>query len=280
MLTPPRTGAGKSGDLRSDVVAPAVRIEAAKARVNQARAAFYPSLNLMAFVGFLRLDGQGFRAGGGEAAVDAPVFDAGQRHAVLSIRRAELAAVEAAYRGILREAQGDVAHALNDLNASLAAGEHQAGVMIAKARTRDCAAERRRVGEINELEALESRRPGSKATSACSTSEPMRSSLMPLCLRPPPLWEGQERAFQSFRERRHVLSTHRFTPYDSTSFGHHCHYHRCYADAPSMRRASRQISRAVGFECRTGSSSACRRHDGAASRRRNVRACRTRLCEE
>ncbi|MGI6247301.1 MAG: efflux transporter outer membrane subunit [Pseudochelatococcus sp.] len=157
LLTSPRTDAGEASSLRPDVIAAAARIRASKARVDQARAAFYPSLNLMGFVGLLRLDGQGFRGGGGEAAIDIPLLDAGRRRAALSARQAERTVAEAEYRGVLLNAQGEVAQAMNDLHAALADGKHKTGVVAANAGTLDWAVERHRVGVSNELEALEAK---------------------------------------------------------------------------------------------------------------------------
>jgi NodT family efflux transporter outer membrane factor (OMF) lipoprotein len=107
---------------RADLVAARWRVEAAAQGVVQARARFYPSVDLSAFVGlsslgldqFLDLGSRTFGAG---PAVHLPVFDGGLLRAQLGQRTAEADAAVAAYDATLLRALREVADALAGLRA-------------------------------------------------------------------------------------------------------------------------------------------------------------------
>src|SRR5258706_4962400 len=98
---------------RPDVVAARWRVEAATLNVTSARAAFYPDVNLIAFVGFSslgldRLLDAGSREFGAGPALRLPLFDAGRLRANLRGRDAELDAAVNSYNGAVLEAVRDV----------------------------------------------------------------------------------------------------------------------------------------------------------------------------
>jgi NodT family efflux transporter outer membrane factor (OMF) lipoprotein len=87
---------------RPDIIAARERIDAADAGRRAAKAAFYPSVNLSAFVGFATfslnnlISAQSFGYGGGPA-VSLPLFDAGRLRAQYRGSEAQLDAAVAAY---------------------------------------------------------------------------------------------------------------------------------------------------------------------------------------
>ncbi|MDD1453272.1 efflux transporter outer membrane subunit [Sphingomonas sp. H160509] len=87
---------------RPDVVAARWRVEAAGRRIKVARAQFYPSVNLLAFIGFDALGlgnllNAGADVGGAGPALSLPIFDGGRRRANYSGARAEFDAAVATY---------------------------------------------------------------------------------------------------------------------------------------------------------------------------------------
>ncbi len=79
---------------RPDLVAQRWAVEASRARIASARAAFYPDINLMAFAGYQAIGfGQWFSNAGSMAglgpAIDLPLFDGGQRQSQYSARKYE-----------------------------------------------------------------------------------------------------------------------------------------------------------------------------------------------
>jgi NodT family efflux transporter outer membrane factor (OMF) lipoprotein len=102
---------------RPDIVAARWRAEAASRRVKQASAAFYPNINLAAFVGaqslgLANLTASGSDVGSAGAALSLPIFDSGRLRA--DLRRADAERDEAveAYNGALVEALHEIADAV------------------------------------------------------------------------------------------------------------------------------------------------------------------------
>jgi NodT family efflux transporter outer membrane factor (OMF) lipoprotein len=99
---------------RPDVAASRLRAEAAGQRIGQARAAFYPNVNLLAFAGFQSL-GLNMLTKGGSAigsigpAVSLPIFDGGRLRGQLRGAEADYAASVASYEGALVQAVQEVA---------------------------------------------------------------------------------------------------------------------------------------------------------------------------
>jgi NodT family efflux transporter outer membrane factor (OMF) lipoprotein len=99
---------------RPDIVAARWRAEAAVERVGQARASFYPNINLAAFIGaeslgITNLTQTGSDIGSIGPALNLPIFDSGRLQAGLLRADAERDAAIDAYDATLTEALHDVA---------------------------------------------------------------------------------------------------------------------------------------------------------------------------
>ena len=99
---------------RPDLVAARWRAEAAEAHVGQAQAAFYPNINLAAFLGAESLGIDNLARAGSDVgstgpALSLPIFDRGRLQAGLRRADADRDAAIAAYNGALTEALRDVA---------------------------------------------------------------------------------------------------------------------------------------------------------------------------
>jgi NodT family efflux transporter outer membrane factor (OMF) lipoprotein len=105
---------------RPDVAAARERIEAATHDLQSARAAFYPSVNLIAFAGFNsfgldQLLNWGSRTYGVGPAVHLPIFDAGRLRANYRGKAADVDAAVEAYNSALLDAVRDVADQVSSL---------------------------------------------------------------------------------------------------------------------------------------------------------------------
>lgn len=110
---PPQVAADLIGR-RPDVTAARLRAEAASKRIRQAQAAFYPNVNLMAFVGVqsLGLDNlarNGSSIGSVGPAISLPIFDGGRLRGQLNGAEAEYAEAVANYDRAVVQALQDVA---------------------------------------------------------------------------------------------------------------------------------------------------------------------------
>ena len=97
---------------RADVAAARWRIEAASGNVNNAKAQFYPNINLVAFAGFSsiglsRLFESGSQQAGIGPALRLPIFDAGRLRANLRGQTAELDAAVESYNAAVIDAVHD-----------------------------------------------------------------------------------------------------------------------------------------------------------------------------
>lgn len=123
---------------RPDIVAARWRAEAAERRLGVAERAFYPNIDLIAFVGAESLGLENFTRRGSDIgsigpALSLPIFDGGRLRASLRRADAERDAAIAAYNGALTDALRDVADVatseralatrLTESRAALAAGE-------------------------------------------------------------------------------------------------------------------------------------------------------------
>jgi NodT family efflux transporter outer membrane factor (OMF) lipoprotein len=107
---------------RPDIVAARLRAQAATSRTEQARAGFYPNVNLLAFIGMqsLGLDvltNSGSHVGAIGPAVSLPIFDGGRLRAQLRGADAERDEAVAAYDGTVVQALQDVADAATSVRA-------------------------------------------------------------------------------------------------------------------------------------------------------------------
>lgn len=144
---------------RADLVAARWRVEAATAGTAEARAAFYPSVNLSAFVGLSslgldRLLDLGARQYGAGPALHLPLFDGGRLQAQLDSRRAEVGAAVAAYDAALLRALREVADELGTQRALVARQAAQAEATAASEQAYALALARYRAGLGNYLVVL------------------------------------------------------------------------------------------------------------------------------
>ena len=124
---------------RPDIVAARWRVEAARSQIAEARAEFYPNINLAASAGFIGLGaGPFFKAASrnwsGGPALTLPIFEGGRLRANLAGRNADYDAAVEQYNGTLVDALKDVADqvvSLQSVNAQLADQE------LARTRTQE-----------------------------------------------------------------------------------------------------------------------------------------------
>ena len=99
---------------RPDVTAARLRAEAAAKRIDQARADFYPNVNLAAFIGVQSLGlnlltKSGSQTGSIGPAISLPIFDTGRLQGQYKGARAEYEEAVASYNGAVNQALRDVA---------------------------------------------------------------------------------------------------------------------------------------------------------------------------
>lgn len=107
---------------RPDLVAARWRAEAASERIDVARAAFYPNVNLVGLIGTQSLGIGNLASAGSDfgsvgAVINLPIFDGGRRKAGFRIARADHDAAVAAYDGVLNQALEEVADAVTSQRA-------------------------------------------------------------------------------------------------------------------------------------------------------------------
>lgn len=137
---------------RPDIVAARLRAEAAAKRIEQQKAGFYPSVNLMAFVGAQSLGIDNLGRSGSDIgaigpAISLPIFNTERLQGQLRGARAEYDMAVADYNGTLTQALREVADAVTQrkaLGGELAAG-HAA---VAAAREAHAIVSRRYRGEL------------------------------------------------------------------------------------------------------------------------------------
>jgi NodT family efflux transporter outer membrane factor (OMF) lipoprotein len=116
---------------KPEIVAARWRAEAAAARVGVARAAFYPNVNLLAFIGYQslgieNLTDEGSDVGSMGAAIHLPLFEGGRLRAVYGEARAEYDLAVASYNEAVTQSLREIADAvqsLQSLNTRLTATE-------------------------------------------------------------------------------------------------------------------------------------------------------------
>jgi NodT family efflux transporter outer membrane factor (OMF) lipoprotein len=149
---------------RPDVIAERWRIEAASKEIASAKAAFYPNVNLLAFVGLQAFGGGNLltaasRTMGIGPAVTLPIFDAGQLRAILAGKDADYDIAVERYNQTLADAMRDVVDQVVSLE-SLAEQRRQQEMALATAREAyDLALLRYREGLGNYLQVLSAEQP-------------------------------------------------------------------------------------------------------------------------
>ena len=144
---------------RADLVAARWRVEAATHGVAEARAQFYPSVDLTAFAGLSSLGLNqllelGSRTYGAGPALHLPLFDGGRLRAQLGARAAEADAAVAAYNAALLRALREVADELGTLGAIERQQQAQAEAASAAEAAYTLALQRYRAGLGNYLVVL------------------------------------------------------------------------------------------------------------------------------
>jgi NodT family efflux transporter outer membrane factor (OMF) lipoprotein len=107
---------------RPDIVAARLRTEAAAKRIDQQKAGFYPSINLMAFIGVQSLGLNNLGKSGSDMgavgpAISLPIFNTERLQGQLRGARAEYDAAVASYNGTLTNALREVADAVTSRKA-------------------------------------------------------------------------------------------------------------------------------------------------------------------
>ncbi|WP_414652259.1 efflux transporter outer membrane subunit [Ideonella sp.] len=136
---------------RPDVVAARWRVEAAGQDVKVARTAFYPNINLSAFVGLNavgldQLFELGSRQFGVTPALHLPLFDGGRLRAQLGGREAELNAAIAQYNGTLLDAVRETSDAISSLQSIERQRREQADALAGSQTAHELALQRYRAG--------------------------------------------------------------------------------------------------------------------------------------
>ncbi len=144
---------------RADITAARWRIEAAAGEVRSARAAFYPNINLAAFVGLAsigldKLFKSASEQYGAGPALRLPVFDGGRLRANLGVRTADLDAAVESYNAALLEALHEAADSLGTLAALNRQQAEQARSLTAAVSAQALAQQRHAAGLGNRLPVL------------------------------------------------------------------------------------------------------------------------------
>jgi len=144
---------------RADIVAARWRVEAATQDIGQARAQFYPSVNLMAFAGFSsigldRLLDAGSQQWGVGPALHLPLFDGGRLRANLRGKVADLDASIESYNATVLDAVRDVADQLASQQSVRQQQADQRGALALAQNAYDIALQRFDAGLVNYLVVL------------------------------------------------------------------------------------------------------------------------------
>lgn len=145
---------------RPDIVAARWRIEAASHNIASAKAAFYPNINLLSFVGLQAmgfgkiLSESGLVAGVGPA-VSLPLFDGGQRRGNLAATAAEYDLAVEQYNAIVLQSMQEISAQLVTLHSNaIQQAELLEGLRLAE-KTRKLAQTRNHAGLANYLKVLD-----------------------------------------------------------------------------------------------------------------------------
>ncbi len=144
---------------RADVVAARWRVESELQGIREARAAFYPNINLSAFIGFESIGlskwlSVGSRTLGVGPALSLPIFDAGLLRAQLQGRTARADAAIESYNAAVLNAIRDVADQLSSWHALQAQLQEQMAAQAAVSSAYDLALARYQGGLTNYLNVL------------------------------------------------------------------------------------------------------------------------------
>ena len=144
---------------RPDLVAQRWRVEAASQGIREAKAEFYPNVDLIAFIGLQNLGSTTLlsaanREYGVAPAISLPLFDAGKRRATLSARDAQYDAAVEQYNQIVTDALREVVDALTSLDSLAAQRGEQHDALADTQEAYDLSVLRYREGVGNYLQVL------------------------------------------------------------------------------------------------------------------------------
>ena len=144
---------------RADIAAARWRVEAATQDIGNARAQFYPSVNLVAFAGFSsigldRLLDAGSQQWGVGPALHLPLFDGGRLRANLRGKVADLDASIESYNAAVLDAVRDVADQLASQQSVRQQQMAQRGALALAQNAHDIALQRFNAGLVNYLAVL------------------------------------------------------------------------------------------------------------------------------
>jgi NodT family efflux transporter outer membrane factor (OMF) lipoprotein len=144
---------------RPDLVAQRWRVEAASQGIREARAEFYPNVDLAAFIGLQNLGSTTLlsaanRQYGVAPAFSLPLFDAGKRRATLAARDAQYDAAVEQYNQIVTDALRDVVDALTSLDSVATQRSEQHDALADTQEAYDLSVLRYREGVGNYLQVL------------------------------------------------------------------------------------------------------------------------------
>ena len=136
---------------RADITAARWRIEAAGSDVQNAKAQFYPNVNLVAFagvasIGLNRLIQGGSQEVGIGPAIRLPIFDSGRLRANLSVKTADLDAAIESYNGAVLDALRETADPIGSLRSIPRQQAEQARAQAAAESAFDLAMQRYKAG--------------------------------------------------------------------------------------------------------------------------------------
>ncbi len=149
---------------RPDVVAQIWRVEAARKDIDAAKAAFYPNVNLAAFVGLSSIGASQLLRGssvvaGVTPAVTLPIFDAGRLRGNLAGKDAEYDIAVASYNALVVDAVRDVVDQVTSLASVARARGQQRLALEASQKAYELALVRYREGLGNYLQVLSAEQP-------------------------------------------------------------------------------------------------------------------------
>lgn len=144
---------------RPDIAAARARVEAASADVKNAKAQFYPNINLVGFVGFSsigfdKLTQSGSDQWGVGPAIRLPLFDGGRLRANLRGKTADLDAAVESYNGLILDAVRDAADQLASSQSITRQQTEQAAAQAAAEAAYAIATQRYQAGLGNYLQVL------------------------------------------------------------------------------------------------------------------------------
>ena len=149
---------------RPDIAAQKARVEAASQDIKEAKAAFYPNVNLAAFIGLQSLGTANFftaanRTLGAGPAISLPIFDAGRLRANLAAEDADYDVAVDAYNQALADALRDVADQLVSFRSVDDQRREQVEAVATAREAYDLALLRYREGLGNYLQVLSAEQP-------------------------------------------------------------------------------------------------------------------------